>query len=94
VDAAGAETFRQRLEQQKHWVEADAVRDGRQPRMDPDVYSLEELRDGLRIYSARREGGEPWCKRLVDGVWENGTLAEQASYVEELEPVAQVARVA
>jgi hypothetical protein len=94
VDAAGAESLRQRLEQQKHWLEAEAVRDGRQPRIDPDLFNLDQLHDGLRIYSARRATGEPWCKRLVDGTWENGTLDEHALHVEERVPVAQIAQVA
>lgn len=76
MDAAGAEKLRRRIEQQQHWRQAPAVLDGRQPSIDPDQNDLVELGDGLRIYSSRmtREGMVRLCKRLVDGVWEHGTL--------------------
>jgi hypothetical protein len=79
VDAAGAEKLRWRIEQQQHWCLAPAVQDGRQPSVDPDLNDLEELGDGLRIYSPRvtRDGVVRLCKRLVDGVWEHGTLEER-----------------
>ena len=40
MDAAGAGELRKRLEQQEHWRQADAVRDGRQLPSDPDVQEL------------------------------------------------------
>ncbi|HUK44722.1 MAG TPA: hypothetical protein VLV28_05470 [Gaiellaceae bacterium] len=79
MDAAGAERLRWRIEQQEHWRQADAVLDGRQPSVDPDLYELESLEDGLRLYTPRmtRAGIMRLCKRLVDGVWEHGMLDEQ-----------------
>jgi len=76
VDAAGARRLQWRIEQQQHWRQAQAVLDGRQPSIDPDLNDLEQLGDGLRIYSTRatREGVVRLCKRLVDGVWEHGTI--------------------
>ena len=79
LDAAGAEKLRWRIEQQQHWRQAPAVLDGRQPSIDPDLNDLVELGDGLRIYSSRITRG---CvvqvyKRLVDGVWEHGTVEER-----------------
>lgn len=55
-----------------HWRSAEAVRDGRQPAVDPDIEALEELRDGLRLYTARpgSDGARRLCKRLVDGMWQ------------------------
>jgi len=79
MDAAGAEKLRWRIEQQQHWQQAQAVLDRRQPSVDPDFNDLVELRDGLRVYSRRTtgDGVVRLCKRLVDGVWEHGTLEER-----------------
>jgi hypothetical protein len=79
VDAAGAEKLRWRIEQQQHWRQAEAVLDGRQPSVDPDLNDLQTLGDGVRVYSTRhtREGMVCLCKRLVNGVWEHGTLEER-----------------
>jgi hypothetical protein len=76
VDAAGAEKLRWRIEQQEHWRQAQAVIDGRQPNIDPDLNDLTDFGAGLRVYSARvtRDGVIQLCKRLVDGVWEHGTI--------------------
>jgi hypothetical protein len=76
LDAAGAEKLRRRIEQQEHWRLAQAVLDGRQPAVDPDLNDLTEYVDGLRVYSSRvtRDGVVQLCKRLVDGVWEQGTI--------------------
>ena len=79
VDAAGAEKLRWRIEQQQHWRLAQSVLDGRQPSIDPDQNDLVEIGDGVRIYSTRvtRDGVVHLCKRLVDGVWEHGTILER-----------------
>ena len=76
MDAAGAAKLRWRIEQQQHWRQAPAVVDGRQPSVDPDMEELVSVGDGLRLYAERRtsEGVLRMCKRLVEGVWENGTL--------------------
>ena len=78
MDAAGAAKLRWRIEQQQHWRQAPAVKDGRQPSVDPDMEELVSVGEGLRIYSERRtsEGVLVLCKRLVEGVWENGTLEQ------------------
>jgi hypothetical protein len=78
VDAAGAEHLRWRIEQQQHWRQAQAVLNGRQPSVDPDLEDLTSVGDGIRIYSERftGEGRIRLCKRLVDGVWEHGSLAD------------------
>ena len=91
MDAAGAERLRWRIEQQEHWRQAEAVRDGRQPSVDPDLYELESLENGLRLYSPRmtRDGLMRLCKRLVDGVWEHGMLDE--SHDAGARPMANVA---
>jgi hypothetical protein len=83
VDAAGAESLRWRIEQQQHWRLAEAVLDGRQPSMDPDSEDLISVGDGIRIYSERhtRNGTMHLCKRLVDGVWEHGTLQDRVDDV-------------
>jgi hypothetical protein len=78
VDAAGAECLRWNIEQQQHWRQAAAVLDGRQPPTDPDLAELETIDPGIRLYTSRvtRGGLVRICKRLVDGVWEHGMLAE------------------
>jgi hypothetical protein len=78
VDAAGAAKLRWRIEQQQHWRQAPAVQDGRQPSVDPDMEELVSVGDGIRVYAQRRtsEGVLRLCKRLVEGVWENGTVDE------------------
>jgi hypothetical protein len=54
-------------------VQAQAVRDGLQPAMDPDADELLELRDELRVYRDRH------AKRLVNGWWHSGVEAREAS---------------
>jgi hypothetical protein len=80
VDAAGAAGLRWRIEQQQHWRQAEAVLDGRQPAIDPDSEDLACVGDGIRIYSERftADGRLRICKRLVDGVWEHGTLEDDS----------------
>jgi hypothetical protein len=71
VDVAGAESLRQRLEQQAHWRLAEAVCDGRQMATDPDIDELETMEYGRRIYAARLVHGKfvRLHKELSDGVW-------------------------
>jgi hypothetical protein len=63
MDARGAEHLRRRIEQHQHWLQAQAVREGLQPALDPDADDLVEIRDELRIYRDRQ------AKQLVDGWW-------------------------
>jgi hypothetical protein len=81
MDAHGAQTLRDRLEQQEHWRQAEAVAHGQQPATDPDSSDLDELGDGVRLYGVREEhrqvvDGQPvlviqrMTKHLVDGRWE------------------------
>ena len=81
MDATGARELRKRLDGQEHWRQSDAVRRGEQSERDPDAADLEEMEDGLRLYSRREESrrmvdGSPalvverLTKRLVDGRWE------------------------
>ena len=66
MDVSGAEALRLRIEQQQHWRQAAAVRDGRQPGVDPDSPTLRELRGGERVYQDEVGG---FVKRLVGGFW-------------------------
>jgi hypothetical protein len=88
VDAAGADKLRWRLDQQEHWRQAQAVLDGRQPAIDPDLAELEEFGDELRLYSSR-PGAARLCKRLVDGTWEIGVIEDP--FEADRTPAAQVA---
>ena len=86
MDAAGAEELRKRLEQQEHWRQAEAVRDGRQEPCDPDLLELEELGDGVRYYGLDTQfvsdnGRSHFVtfrivKRLVDGEWRRSLVRE------------------
>jgi len=79
MDVAGAQELQKRLEQQAHWLQAEAVREGRQPRTDPDVLELEELGTGVRFYRREPERASfdgsragatlRVAKRLVGGYW-------------------------
>jgi hypothetical protein len=66
MDVSGAEALRLRIEQQRHWRQAAAVRNGDQPPVDPDSHALRELRGGERLYGAEPGG---FVKRLVGGAW-------------------------
>jgi hypothetical protein len=66
MDVSGAEALRLRLEQQRHWRLAAAVRDGRQPPIDPDSHALSELHQGERVY---RPAAGRYVKRLIGGSW-------------------------
>jgi len=81
MDAVGAKELQTRLAHQEHWQQAAAVRRGDQPKADPDVWELEEIGEGIRLYSVREEqqriveGAEAlvttrMTKRLVDGWWQ------------------------
>lgn len=61
-----ATSLQLRLEQQRHWESAVAVRDGRQSRSDPDVHLLRELHAGERVYEDARGR---FVKQLIDGAW-------------------------
>ena len=66
MDVSGARALRRRIAQQAHWRQAPAVRDGRQPGMDPDLDALRELDREERVY---RDDSSSFVKRLVDGAW-------------------------
>jgi hypothetical protein len=64
------------------------VQRGEQPATDPDAYELEELQDGLRVYSIREQQRrtverrkmlvtQRLTKRLVDGRWATVYEVEQ-----------------
>lgn len=55
-----------RLEQQRHWELAAAVRDGRQAAVDPDMHRLIEIRFGERVYEGAMGN---FVKRLNGGAW-------------------------
>jgi hypothetical protein len=91
VDAAGAASLRWRIEQQQHWRQAQAVLDGRQPSVDPDMEQLVSVAEGIRIYSEPRtsEGHLRTCKRLVEGVWQHGQLDAELELAAVVTAVAQ-----
>src|SRR5690349_517733 len=85
MDAAGAGELQKRIEEHQHWREAEAVRDGRQPAVDPDAQELEEIRDGMRLYGWERratgDGGAGMVsfrvvKRLAGGHWERDEVPD------------------
>ncbi len=97
MDALGARSLSKRLEQQRHWRQAEAVLDGRQPPVDPDSHELEGMDDGIRLYSLRNIGGQTQrvCKRLVDGMWQNGVIAEpDKPFAENLSSAKELEHVA
>jgi Type VI secretion system, TssF len=80
TDPNPTRTLEGRLAQQAHWRLAPSVQRGEQSATDPDAYQLEELQEGLRLYSIREqqrrtvEGRkvlvtQRLTKRLVDGRW-------------------------
>ena len=86
MDATGARELLKRLEAQENWRQAAAVRDGRQPAVDPEANELEAVGEGIRIYRC----AEQWAptshaqrpmlrrvKRLVDGWWQTSFEAER-----------------
>ena len=93
MDVAGAESLRQRLEQQAHWRQAKAVRDGRQSATDPDLDDLESMEHGKRLYTPRLVHGKVvrLRKDLSDGVWVSNVVAVSALEGAELPDDALVA---
>lgn len=67
MDALGAQHLCRSIEQQRHWRQAAAVRDGRQPVRDPDVAELVDFAGRRRSYRSR--DGFVFEKRLLDGCW-------------------------
>jgi len=96
MDAAGAEELRKRLEEQRHWQQAAAVRGGRQPATDPDSFELEELGDKIRYYGREEQrrivDGEAalltvrMTKAIVDGEWVRSFVPEDVVRLDD-EPV-------
>ena len=92
MDAAGAEELRKRIEEQRHWEQAEAVRDGRQSATDPDSFELEELVDGVRYYGREEQvtvvdGRRSLVtyrltKALVDGWWQRSNVLESVRYLD------------
>jgi RecB family exonuclease len=72
MTGAGSVALQLRIEQQQHWQLAAAVRDGRQPGVDPDSYALRELRGNDRFYQG--ENGA-FAKQLVGGAWSRVELS-------------------
>jgi len=96
VDPAGAQSLHLRIEEQEHWRQARAVRDGQQPATDPDSDELDRIADGIRFYSPRSVHGElvRQCKRLSEGVWVSGTILDSESIMKEPRRSSETARVA
>lgn len=67
MDAIGAQHLRRAIEQQRHWRQSVAVREGRQPVRDPDVSQLVDFAGLRRRYRSR--DGKVFEKRLLDGCW-------------------------
>lgn len=93
MDAAGAKRLRWRIEQQEHWQLADAVRDGRQPPVDPDGNDLVDVGHHIRLYRTRAtsEGNVRICKRLVDGFWTHGMVPAAETGTSDTAEAAHVA---
>jgi hypothetical protein len=78
--------LRKRIEEQEHWLQAAAVRAGRQAHADPDRDELEEIGTGVRLYGFEQlhevvDGHRAlvtWrvCKRLRQGFWERELVRE------------------
>jgi hypothetical protein len=90
MDAAGAEELRKRLEEQAHWAQAEAVKDGRQPATDPDARDLEKIGDGVRFYARDQQrttidGRSALVtlrivKELIQGEWRGKAVQEDIEY--------------
>lgn len=86
MDPSGAAELKRRIEQQEHWQQAPSVREGRQPRVDPDHAALSGLGHGVRLYGTEQQhevvdGRRSLvtlrvCKRLVHGWWEHDLIRE------------------
>jgi len=87
MDAAGGKILRTRIAE-RQWSLGAAVREGRQPSVDPDASALEVVDGDLRIYRLETVSmvvdGRPanvrryLTKRLVDGAWESSFVVEHA----------------
>jgi hypothetical protein len=81
IERTGAEALNFRIAQQENWEQAEAVREGRQPRIDPDGIELQDIDEGLRIYRSHEVRGtmdrrpailsQRLVKRLANGLWES-----------------------
>ena len=90
MDIEGARILSERIAQQRHWAQADAVIAGRSPAVDPDAHRLTRMSPGLRVYNTEvmrtLVEGRPatltrvFCKRLVDGDWQS-FVDEQVTHV-------------
>jgi|GEM_PF-5928017 hypothetical protein len=68
MDTEGARLLAHVIGQQENWRRAAAVRDGRQPPRDPDLWQLTDFDARRRRY--RSSGGATYEKRLgPDGFW-------------------------
>jgi hypothetical protein len=67
MDARKGRHLRRTTDQQQHWAQAEAVRDGHQAAHDPDASSLLELGAATRRY--RASDGYVYTKQLVNGRW-------------------------
>lgn len=95
MDIVGAQQLRRRIEEQRHWAEAPAVRDGSQPGADPHAPELEDIVDGTRLYGRetaheRVEGRHAlvtrrMTKRVVEGRW---TTSYELERVDDVQPRA------
>ena len=91
MDAAGAAELRKRLDEQEHWRQAPAVRDGRQTPTDRDAPELEEIGATVRYYGRERAqklvDGRPalvtsrMTKRLVGDYWETSFEDESVQFL-------------
>jgi len=90
AERVGAEAITFRVEQQAQWEQAEAVRDGTLPRIDPDGVDLAEIEEGIRIYRSHDVPGtmdgrpailsQRLIKRLANGNWENDVEVESYRY--------------
>ena len=94
MDGNGARILSQRIAQQQNWEQADAVRDGRQPRTDPHLAELESFDGALRLYGPQRSPEQVnghvrffnsrLVKELRDGEWVVGFERDESpSYGQE-----------
>jgi hypothetical protein len=92
VERVGVEALTFRLAQQAQWEQAEAVGNGRQPRIDPDGVELEEIDEGVRIYRSHEVPGtmdgrpailsQRLVKRLANGYWENDVEVDCYRYAD------------
>ena|SRR6266550_3529420 len=90
VERVGAEALSFRIAQQANWEEAEAVRDGRQQRIDPEGAELQEIDEGIRVYRSHEVPGtmdgrpailsQLLVKRLENGRWESEVEVEGYRY--------------